>query len=180
MNTEQLQQAAEEFAKKIPGLDNFAYNNAVDDFKAGAEWQSGQPTVEYTTDEVWKIYSQDENFATKSYSQFAKENDWVMIKKGAPTNSEDSTNSKSEDELKSEKLYHWVNVKERLPIGDKWVHTNCGLIWFWQGKFHKDSISYQELNIIEWLEEISNPTPTEIEQTWEQRLQQERLKKRLK
>lgn len=34
----------------------------------------------FTVDEVWSQYANDKDYATKSYSQFAKENDWVMIK----------------------------------------------------------------------------------------------------
>jgi hypothetical protein len=34
----------------------------------------------FSVDEVWKMYSQSKDYGNKSYSQFAKENGWSMIK----------------------------------------------------------------------------------------------------
>jgi chromosome segregation ATPase len=34
----------------------------------------------YTNDEVWAMYYKDPIYATLSYSQFARKNDWVMVK----------------------------------------------------------------------------------------------------
>jgi len=49
------------------------------------EWldESKQPTeiITFTVDEVWKAYSQDPRYASISYSEFANENGWLMIKK---------------------------------------------------------------------------------------------------
>lgn len=44
----------------------------------------------FTTDEVWRMYSEDPAYGHKSYKEFAEENGWVMVRlKAAPTPTEE-------------------------------------------------------------------------------------------
>lgn len=72
----------------------------------------------FTTDEVWRMYSEDPAYGHKSYKEFAEENGWVMVKLSpAPIHTEEQ-----DKEVKEEKKM----TIEKLRT-DYWFETNCAI-----------------------------------------------------
>jgi predicted nuclease with TOPRIM domain len=82
----------------------------------------------YTIDEVWALYYKDPIYLTVSYSQFARKNDWVLVK-GTQIQSLQQQNAEqaariemlmqSSDEKFNEKVGWYSDLKTRIAELEK-------------------------------------------------------------
>jgi hypothetical protein len=69
----------------------------------------------FSTKEVWDMYAKDPHYGTKSYSQFANENDWVMVKGQYVTALSEATAELQKDKDYNEK-YLLGEIKKAMEL----------------------------------------------------------------
>lgn len=128
----------------------------------------------FTTDEVWRMYSEDPAYGHKSYKEFAEENGWVMVRlKAAPTPTEEQDKEVKEVSIREayyketshtpsdnpSKYYRWLENKftstQPLPVGE--LNKMAKLVIWTDGSYKlvSDGVTHEFENDATWLTTIS-------------------------